>query len=102
LINFQIQELWQTHSSIPFPKGIASEVINGIDLVLLDTFTSGCILTYISNNGQLDSERIRILKNCLSELDVVIQKLDGVALDRYKRARTLAALILQEISNQEQ
>jgi hypothetical protein len=98
-MNSQIQKLWQTHLAVPFPEGIAGEVIDGVDLVLLDTFTAGCIHTYISNNGQLDSERIRILKKCLGELDLVIQKLDGLALDRYKRARTLATLVLQEASS---
>ena len=97
-MNSEVQKLWQEHLR-PFPKGYGGEVIDGIDLALLDTETSGCIYTYINSGGQLDPWRIQILKSCLSDLTIVTQKLAGDAFDYFNQLKILAKLVLQEIEN---
>ena len=95
-MNSEIQKLWQEHLR-PFPKGYGGEEIDGIDLALLDTETVGCIYTYVTNGGRLDSWRTQILQSCLDDLTAVTQKLDGNALGYFNELKIIAKLVLQEI-----
>lgn len=97
-MNSEIQKLWQEHLR-PFPKGYAGEEIDGIDLALLDTETAGCIYTYVTSGGRLDSWRTKILQTCFVDLIAVTEKLDGNALDYFNELKIIAELVLQEIGN---
>jgi hypothetical protein len=93
----QIQTLWQEQSASMFPKGYGGKEIDGIDLVLLDADTSGCIETMMSNGGHLDIWRTAILGLCYRDLAVVNVALMGEAREHFARLETLAGLALQSV-----
>ncbi|CAG0928199.1 hypothetical protein TFLX_00795 [Thermoflexales bacterium] len=96
-LNPQIQALWQEHSAAMFPKEYGGKEIDGVDLVLLDADTSGCIQTLVSNGGQLDIWRTAILGLCYRDLAVVTTSLHGEAREYFTRLETLAGVALRAI-----
>lgn len=98
-VTAQIQKLWQEHLSLPFPKGCGGAEVEGIDLVMLDADTAGCVSTFINNNGRLDSWRTQVLKNRLDDLVVVTKELDGEALDFFVQIKMLVKIVLEEIGD---
>ena len=68
---------WQDFQAQPFPREYAGREIQGIDVVALDTFTAGCISTYIARNGQLDTQGRIILQTCIQDLQTVTGQLQG-------------------------
>jgi len=93
----EILELWQQHSSAVFPKGYGGKKINGIDLPLLDAEIAGCIHMYMHNRVELDSRRVKILRERLVDLNAIVLLLDSEELIYFNRLRNLANLILQEV-----
>ena len=93
----EILNLWQQHSSAPFPKGYGTKKINGIDLPFLDAEIGGSIRMYISSGGQLDTRRIKSLREHLTELNTIILLMDREELVYFDRLRQLANLVLQEV-----
>lgn len=93
----EILNLWQQHSSAPFPKGYGNKKINGIDLPFLDAEIGGSIRMYISSGGQLDTRRKRNLQEHLIELNTIILLMDRDELEYFDRLRRLATLVLQEV-----
>ena len=75
----EIETMWNEWKSIPFPSDYAGEEVEGICLVSLDTYTAGCIQTFVSRKGSLDAERISILKKCEKDLEIITNKLEGDA-----------------------
>ena len=75
----EVKTMWNEWKSIPFPSDYAGEDVEGICAVSLDTYTAGCIDTFISRKGSLDSKRISILKKCEKDLEIVTSKLEGEA-----------------------
>jgi hypothetical protein len=57
-----IEDLWNEFQRTAFPKSCEGGEIQGIDLVLLDTYPAGCISTFIHTGNQykyrLDEPRI--------------------------------------------
>ena len=93
----EILELWQQHSSTPFPKGYGGKVINGIDLSLLDAEIAGGIHMYVHNSGELDSRHVEILSKCLVDLNTVLLLLNHEELTYFNRLGQLADLVLEEV-----
>jgi hypothetical protein len=96
MISPEILELWQQHSSTPFPKGYGGKVINGIDLSLLDAEIAGCIHMYV-HSGELDSRHVEILSKCLVDLNTILLLLNHEELIYFNRLGQLADLVLQEV-----
>ena len=63
----EILNLWQQYSSAAFPKGYGGKVIHGIDLPFLDAEIASCIHMYMYNGAELDSRRVKILRERLIE-----------------------------------
>ena len=93
----EILKLWQQHSSAAFPKGYGGKESNGIDLPLMDAEIAGCIHMYMNNGAELDSQRIRSLRERLIDLNAIVLLLDSEELIYFNRLRELANLILQEV-----
>jgi hypothetical protein len=70
----QTRTLWNEFKKMPFPDGYAGKDVNGICVTSLDTFAAGCISAYTSN-GNLDRNRIQVLKSCLDDLDLILPEL---------------------------
>ena len=93
----EILELWQEYSSAVFPKGYSDKKINEINLALLDAETAGCIQIYVNEGGELDRERVKILRKCLVDLNTIVLLLNREELSYFDRLRNLANLVFQEV-----
>ncbi len=49
--------------------------MEGIDMVLLDADTAGCVHAWIRDGGVLDPERGRILRTCIEDLNRVTPRI---------------------------
>ncbi len=75
----EVKIMWNEWKGIPFPSDYAGEEVEGICVVSLDTFTAGCIDTFVSRKGSLGAKRISILKKCEEDLQIVVANLEGNA-----------------------
>jgi hypothetical protein len=93
----ELLALWQQYSSAAFPKGYGDKEINRINLSLLDAEISGCIRLYILNEGKIDSQQVKVLRDRLIDLNTIIllmERDDSIYFDRLRR---MANLVLQEV-----
>ena len=72
--------------------------VRGIDLVMIDADTAGCISTFLSRDRTLDTWRLAILGLCYRNLSVVVGELDGGARVYFSRLENLAGLVLRAIA----
>jgi hypothetical protein len=92
-----IAELWQEHRTASFPADCRGKEVDGVDLVLLDSLTAGCISSFLASSGQLDSERRETLSECGRELDLVMSQLEGEAAQYFGRLRDLVKAVLEAL-----
>lgn len=93
----QIEKLWAKLKAAKFPRDAAGVEIDGIDLVEVDTFTAGCISSFLHDSGRLDPEKIRILKECVSEIALIHPKMKAETAKYFYRLHEIAQLILNEL-----
>ena len=93
----EIKELWEEFQSKPFPKDIAGLEIDGVDLVSIDTFAAGCISTFIENKGTLDNHRHTVLRECMSDLEKVKDKISEEGKESFLLLHKLGTMILQKL-----
>ena len=93
----ELMELWHQHSSAVFPEGYGEKVINRISLSLLDAEMAGCIRLYILNDGKIDPQQVKILRDRLIDLNAIILLLDHDELIYFDRLRKMANLVLQGV-----
>ena len=79
------------------PKGYSDKKVNEINLALLDAETAGCIQMYVNQGGELDRERVKILRKCVVDLNTIVLLLHSEELAYVDRLRKLANLVLQEV-----
>lgn len=88
-----VARLWQEHLDAPFPAGLRGAELEGIDMVLLDAGIAGCVTTWRAGEGSLDTESLRTLRDCLTELDTVLPLLtEAEEVRYYERLHRLATL----------
>lgn len=86
--------LWREHRTCEFPARLRGAEVDGIDLVMLDTDTAGCVHAWIRDGGVLDPERGRILRTCIEDLDRVTARIsDPTGRHYYERLHRLAVLV---------
>jgi hypothetical protein len=90
-----IQNRWREHCAAPFPEEAVLEEICGICLVTLDSFSAGCIDAFLSNSGNLDKARLRVLESCSRDLAFVYPELNGGVREYFSRLQELARMVLQ-------
>jgi hypothetical protein len=89
-----VTRLWQAHLQAPFPARLRGAEIAGIDMVMLDADTAGCIRAWLDQAGQPASESRARITTCLNNLNHVLPLLTNpVEADYYRRLRELANLI---------
>ena len=91
----EIEIMWNEWKAISFPSDYVGEDVEGICLVSLDTYTAGCIDTFVSRKGSLDTERISILKKCEKELETVTNELEGETKFYFERLLQMTQKILK-------
>src|SRR5512139_3071970 len=93
----ELLELWQQHSTAAFPDGYGDKEINRINLSLLDAEMAGCIRLYIHNNGRIDPQQVKVLRDRLIDINGIILLMDRDDLIYFDRLRKMASLVLQEV-----
>jgi hypothetical protein len=93
----ELLELWQQHSSAAFPKGYSDKEINGVNLSLLDAEIGGCIRLYILNDGKIDRQQVKVLRDRLIDLNAILLLMEHEDLIYFDRLRKMANLVLQEV-----
>ncbi len=88
------KELWQSHQDAKWPDSL-----DGAEgqLMMVDTVIVGC-LAYYEEEKELDSQRVVILQDSLSELDELFDDLPEEGVEYFSRLRQLGHLILNESS----
>jgi hypothetical protein len=90
----KFDELWQVHQAADWPGDLGSE--EG-PLMTLDTVIGGC-LTYFFEEQHLDDQRVEILRDCLAELDVLMQDFPEPATEYFRQLQFLGVTLLQDYS----
>ncbi|WP_405437740.1 hypothetical protein OG373_10625 [Streptomyces avidinii] len=97
-----VARLWQDHMDTPFPAAQRGAVLparpggeeQGVEMVLLDTYTAGGVITWLGNGGSLDERHHRILRSCIEDLDHVLPLLEAPEDHAYyRRLREVARLV---------
>ena len=60
----------------------------------LDTVISGCVVYFLDSPEGLDTQRIRILEDCVADLDNLTSELDEDCGSYFQRLRQLGALLI--------
>lgn len=90
----KFDEVWQGHQAADWPGDLGSD--EG-QLMTLDAVIGGCV-TYFFEEHHLDEKRVEILRDCLAELDEVVQDISETAIEYFRRLQFLGTTLLQEYS----
>ena len=90
-------KLWQQHLAATFPASCRGSDIDGIDLVMADADTAGCLQTYFTDH-KLAPTHIAILGRCYHDLGIVQRRLSGDAQTHFQRLEVLAGMALESLS----
>jgi hypothetical protein len=63
----------------------------------LDTVIGGCV-TYFFEEHNLDEQRVEILRDCLAELDGVVEDVSKTPSEYFRRLQFLGTTLLQDYS----
>lgn len=90
----KLHEVWQVHQDAEWPSDLGSD--EG-QLMTLDTVIGGC-LTYFFDEQDLDEPRVVILRDCLAELEDVVEAIPEAASEYFHRLQSLGTTLLQHYS----
>lgn len=90
----KFDEMWQIHQSAEWPGGLGSD--EG-QLMTLDTVIGGCLIYYLDEH-HLDEPRVEILRDCLSELESMVQDLSEANQEYFTRLQLLGITLLRDFS----
>lgn len=93
----EIEQLWQESLRYAFPREVNGATINGVDLTEVDSFSAGCISSFIDSKGTLDQNRVNILKSCISDLEKIILTLEGEAKRYFEKRLRLGKLVISAV-----
>jgi hypothetical protein len=85
--------------TIPFPSEYGGKDVAGICVTSVDTFAAGCIDTFVSRQGRLDEKRIKVLESCKTDLEVIVNSLDGEARIYFDKLLLLCRRVLQLVGS---
>ncbi len=94
----ETETMWNEWKAIPFPSDYSGKDVENICVVSLDSYTAGCIDTFICRKGSLDAERISILKKCQKDLEIVTNKLEGNAKLYFEQLLQMAQKVLATVN----
>ncbi|TFG65425.1 MAG: hypothetical protein E4H32_01910 [Nitrospirales bacterium] len=90
----KFEEVWKVHQNADWPGDLGS---NEGQLMTLDTVIGGC-LTYFCQEHDLDEQRVEILRDCLSELEGVVEDVSEPPSEYFHRLKFLGTTLLQDYS----
>ncbi|WP_395358779.1 hypothetical protein ACHGLA_02550 [Streptomyces sp. YH02] len=86
--------------SAPFPAGLRGADRAGVDgkavdMVMLDSDTAGCVMTWRGDGTSLDARGWRVLRLCVAHLSHMLPSLEEADDPRYwQRLRDIGQLVL--------
>ncbi len=90
----KFDEAWQVHQQADWPDGLGGD--EG-QLMTLDTVISGCV-TYFFDEQDLDDQRVDILRDCLAELEGLVDDVSDAPSEYFRRLQFLGTTLLQDYS----
>ncbi len=90
----KFDEVWQVHQLADWPGDLGGD--EG-QLMTLDTVIGGC-LTYFCEEHELDEQRVGILRDCLAELEGVVEDISETPSEYFRRLQFLGTTLLQDYS----
>jgi hypothetical protein len=84
---------WEAHLTAKFPAAARGQEVDGVDLVLVDTYAAGCIQTFV-DTGSLDARRLDVLRGCVDDLERALPSLLGDTSTYFARLLDLGRSIL--------
>lgn len=95
----KLLRLWVEVRASAFPESCLGRELDGIDLMSLQTYATGCVSLYVGNACSLDAKRAKMLKTTLEQLNQVVPQLDGEARVYFDKLRQLTAQVVVELFN---
>ena len=89
----ELQQLWEKHSKRNFPAGHRGKKINDIDLTVMDSDLSTCVLTFINTGGTLGPRLRLVREKGLEDLEVVVAGLEGEGRAYFEEVQEMLVLI---------
>ncbi|MDH5428393.1 MAG: hypothetical protein OEZ05_08290 [Nitrospirota bacterium] len=90
----EFDKAWSVHQDADWPDDLGSH--EG-QLMTLDTVIGGC-LTYFCQEHELDPQRVEILRDCLAELESVVEDVAESPSEYFRRLQFLGTTLLQDYS----
>ncbi len=87
-----IASLWEAHSQTQWPQ---LNNPNEGQLMMLDTVIGGCAVYYLDSETELDSQRVSILEDCISDLDTLLDGLTDDCRPYFERVKRLARMLIE-------
>lgn len=87
-----IASLWEAHSREGWPQFSSP---NEGQLMTLDTVIGGCAVFYLDGQDRLDSQRVAILEDCVTDLDTLLDDLAEDSRGYFLRLRDLATALVR-------
>jgi len=86
-----VLSLWATHKEERWPQ-VGSQ--HEGPLMTLDTVISGCVVYFLDSSEGLDAQRVRIVEDCVADLDNLTDELDEDCRLYFQRLRQLGTLLI--------
>jgi hypothetical protein len=90
-----VAALYEAHRNAPFPSRWRGADVAGFDMIVLDSYPSGCISVWLAQGGVLDDWRWNILAEYEQRLLRVLPELDDNGREYYQRLLDMAELVLE-------
>ena len=91
-----LNKKWLEFCNLPFPDDAGLEEIKGVDLLLLDSSSAGCIDTYISDTVISNNECLDILNDAVNSLRIVLPILEGSTREYFEALLSIILDILKK------
>lgn len=86
-----VETAWEQHCLEGWPTFTSP---NQGQLMTLDTVISGCVVFFLDSSEGLDQQRVEILKDCLTDLEMATAELEADSQPYFFRLQRLGELLL--------
>ncbi|MGI8467266.1 MAG: hypothetical protein ACR2N3_02330 [Pyrinomonadaceae bacterium] len=93
----KLKKSWNEFLKKPFPDNCVGKTMEGVELTSLDTFSAGCINSFIDNKGNLNQQQIQTLNDCVRKLHKVVDLLAEAEKDYFEHLLYLSKQVSHEI-----
>ena len=87
----EVAGLWDLHQKADWPEEVGSR--EG-ELMTLDTVMGGCMVFFLEENI-LDPPRVAILRDCLNELEDLLDDLEDETKPYFERLKSIGLLLME-------